>query len=59
MIHTALAYLGPGGAVTVLGSALALLAAIVLAFFGMVWYPLKRLLRWWRRLRTPQQRTPP
>lgn len=59
MIAAMLAYLGPGSAVTALGSALALLAAIVLAFFGMVWYPVKRLLRWWRRPRTPQPRTPP
>ena len=43
-----LAYLGPGGALTLIGSALALLAAIIIAFFGLVWYPLKRLIRWWR-----------
>ena len=46
-----LAYLGPGGALTLIGSALALLAAMAVAFFGLIWYPLKRLTRWWRRFR--------
>jgi hypothetical protein len=41
-----LAYVGPGGALTVIGSFLALFAAVLLAFFGFIWYPLKRLLRW-------------
>jgi hypothetical protein len=53
----ALAYLGPGGALTALGSALALLAAIAIAFLGMIWYPIKRLLRW-RRTRAARERAP-
>jgi hypothetical protein len=40
-----LAYLGPGGVLSAIGSFLALLVAVVLALFGFVWYPLKRLLR--------------
>lgn len=49
---TMLGYLGPGGVLTLLGSAVALLGAIAVAFFGLIWYPLKRLLRWWRELKT-------
>ncbi|MBK8979383.1 MAG: hypothetical protein IPM29_26085 [Planctomycetes bacterium] len=40
-----LAYLGPGGALSSLGSFLALLGTVVLAVVGFVWYPIKRLLR--------------
>ena len=40
-----LAYLGPGGALSAVGSFLALLGAILLAVIGFVWYPVKRLLR--------------
>lgn len=43
-----LAYLGPGGALSVLGTGLALLAALVLAFLGLIWYPARRAIRWWR-----------
>lgn len=39
------AYLGPGGAASALGTLLALLAAIVMAVFGFLWFPIKRLLR--------------
>ncbi|HEX5050318.1 MAG TPA: hypothetical protein VFZ65_00970 [Planctomycetota bacterium] len=45
MLSTMLAYIGPGGALTAIGSFLSLLAAVVLALFGFVWYPIKRLLR--------------
>jgi hypothetical protein len=39
------AYVGPGAGLTVIGAALAFLAAIVLAIIGFVWYPIKRLVR--------------
>jgi type VI protein secretion system component VasK len=39
----ALAYIGPGAGITAIGTAIALLGAIVLAIVGFVWYPLKRL----------------
>jgi O-antigen ligase len=39
------AYIGPGGAVSALGALLALIAAIVIALFGFLWFPIKRLLR--------------
>jgi len=40
----ALAYVGPGAGLGVLGTIVGLLAAVVLALFGFLWYPLKRLL---------------
>ncbi len=40
-----LAYIGPGGVLSAIGSFLALLAAVVLALFGFVWYPIKRVMR--------------
>lgn len=40
-----LAYIGPGGVLGAIGAFLALLAAVVIALFGFVWYPVKRLMR--------------
>ena len=42
---TASAYVGPGAGLTVIGAALAFIASVLLAAVGLVWYPLKRLLR--------------
>ena len=53
MILTSLAYLGPGGILGSLGSALALIGAIVMAVFGFLWYPMKR----WLRARKARQQT--
>jgi len=39
------AYIGPGSGLSALGSLLALVAAIVVAIIGFVWFPLKRILR--------------
>ena len=38
------AYVGPGAGLSALGSLFALLAAVVVAIFGFLWYPMKRLL---------------
>lgn len=51
-----LCYVGPGGALSAIGTFVALLAAVVLAVIGFLWYPLKRLLR---ALRRPPQQDPP
>ncbi|MGH8602182.1 MAG: hypothetical protein ACREXR_05215 [Gammaproteobacteria bacterium] len=40
----ALAYVGPGAGLTVIGSILAFLGLIFLAIFGFLWYPIKRLI---------------
>lgn len=44
-----LCYVGPGGALSAIGAFVALLAAVVLAAIGFVWYPIKRLLGALRR----------
>ncbi len=41
----ALAYIGPGTGLSVIGSVLALIGATLLLIVGFVWYPVKRLLR--------------
>jgi hypothetical protein len=40
-----LAYIGPGAGVGALVVAIALLLGVTLLVIGLVWYPLKRLLR--------------
>lgn len=47
------AYVGPGASLGVLGTALAIVAAVVLALLAIVWYPLKALIRR-RRGRKPE-----
>lgn len=39
------AYMGPGAGLAFLGSLLALIAALGIGALGLVWYPLKRLIR--------------
>lgn len=41
----AMAYIGPGAGLSAIGAFLAILAALVVAVFGFLWYPIKRLLR--------------
>ncbi|MAT91066.1 MAG: hypothetical protein CME59_00540 [Halioglobus sp.] len=41
----AAAYIGPGSGLSAVGSLLALLAAVVVAIVGFLWYPLKRLIK--------------
>ena len=41
----AFAYLGPGAGLSAIGAFLALIIGIIVAFFGFIWYPLKRFLR--------------
>ena len=38
------AYMGPGAGITVIGTVIAFIAAILLTIVGFVWYPLKRLM---------------
>ncbi|MEJ6395915.1 hypothetical protein V8J82_21830 [Gymnodinialimonas sp. 2305UL16-5] len=39
------AYVGPGAGLTAIGTMIALVAALVLAVVGFVWYPMKRMMR--------------
>jgi hypothetical protein len=43
MPSTAEAYIGPGAGISVIGTVIAFIAAIVFAIVGFVWYPVKRL----------------
>jgi hypothetical protein len=40
-----IAYVGPGAGLSAIGSFIALVAAIVVAILGFLWYPLRRLTR--------------
>ncbi len=42
---TASAYVGPGAGLSIIGSLLAFLAAIVIGIFGFLWFPIRRILR--------------
>jgi hypothetical protein len=46
------AYIGPGAGISVIGTAVAFVGAVVFALVGFVWYPLKRLLALVRERRT-------
>ena len=39
------AYIGPGAGLSAFGALLALVATVIVAIFGFVWYPIKRLMR--------------
>ena len=41
----AAAYVGPGAGLTTIGVFLAVVAGVIVAVFGFVWYPVKRLMR--------------
>ena len=41
----ALAYIGPGAGMSAIGTFLGIVAAALIAFVGLIWYPLRLLLR--------------
>jgi hypothetical protein len=41
----AMAYVGPGAGLSAIGAFLAIFVGIIVAIFGFLWYPFKRLLR--------------
>lgn len=47
LVHpvVAVAYVGPGAGLSIIGSLLAFFAAIVVGIFGFVWFPVRRYLR--------------
>lgn len=49
----ALAYVGPGTGLSVIGSILALVGALFLALLGFIWYPIKR---WRNAAKTQSER---
>jgi amino acid transporter len=48
------AYIGPGAGISAIGALLALIATVVVAIFGFVWFPVKRMLRNRRKAKPPQ-----
>lgn len=54
---TSHAYIGPGAGLSAIGALIAVVAAVALAIFGFVWYPIKRLIRK-RRQENRQQLDP-
>ena len=51
--RSAMAYIGPGAGLSAIGAFIAVVVGIILAIFGFLWYPIKRLLR----KRTPTEET--
>lgn len=49
VVQSAQAYIGPGAGLTVIGTILALVAALFLAVVGFVWYPAKKILNRMKR----------
>ncbi len=41
----AFAYIGPGAGLSAIGAFLAVIAAVIVAIFGFLWYPIKRFLK--------------
>jgi hypothetical protein len=45
LFEPAMAYIGPGAGLSAIGAFLAVIAAIIAALFGFVWYPIKQFVR--------------
>ncbi len=45
LCEPAMAYIGPGAGLSAIGAFLAVIAAVIVALFGFVWYPVKRLVQ--------------
>ena len=50
------AYVGPGTGLSALGSFLALVAGVIIAILGFVWYPLKRLFGKRKKATPPEEK---
>ena len=40
----AMAYVGPGTGIAALGAMLAIIAGVIVALFGFLWFPIKRIM---------------
>ena len=47
--ESASAYVGPGTGLTAIGTLLSIIGAIFFAIVGLVWYPVKRLIKFMKR----------
>lgn len=43
--NVALAYIGPGTGISVIGSLMALVGGLILVVIGFVWYPIKSMMK--------------
>ena len=50
---TAHAYIGPGAGAGTIAIVLGILSSIFLAFVGILWYPIKRLIKAWKASARP------
>lgn len=55
-IAAATAYIGPGAGIGAIGSLIAVVSAGVLTLIGLVWYPVRQLLRFRRSRREDDAR---
>ena len=55
---TAHAYIGPGAGAGTIAIVLGILSSIFLGFVGIVWYPIKRLIKSWKGSATPSAEPP-
>lgn len=49
------AYIGPGAGLAAIGTAIALVGAVLLAIAGFVWYPIKRLRARWKNSKNTEK----
>ncbi|WP_083700018.1 hypothetical protein [Shewanella sp. UCD-KL12] len=49
------AYVGPGTGLSVLGSVIAFVGALLLLILGFIWYPIKRLITAKKQQKQPEQ----
>jgi len=45
----AVPYIGPGAGLSAIGAFIAIVVAVIVALFGFLWYPIKRLIRKWKK----------
>lgn len=45
----AMAYVGPGVGLSAVGAFLAVVVGAIVTIFGFVWYPIRRLIRKWKK----------
>ena len=57
--QTAEAYIGPGAGISMIGTVIALIGAILLAIVGFVWYPIKRLRAKNKKMEKTDEEPPP
>lgn len=55
----AMAYIGPGAGLSAIGAFFALIVGVIVAIIGFVWYPIKRIMRNWKKSKhdTPKVKT--